>query len=283
MKDIQPEILIQKIDDAEIQYLHYKSSGPPLVLMHATGFNPWLWHPIARKLAPQYRVIAPYFCDHREGAPETGGVSWLFLARDLAHLCKKLSIDNPYMAGHSMGATVSIIAHAKYGLPAMKMMLIEPILLPEMVYDSRFTVDQHPLAAKSLKRRNTWADEDEAREYLKSKKLFARWNNEMMELYVHYGMKADVAGGLELSCNPRREAALFMGGNHYNPWPLLKKIKCPVMVVEGGTSENKMFIDLHKVAALIPGGAYHEVSKAGHLIPMEKPDEIAHLMLEFFS
>ncbi len=283
MKEIQPEVLTQKIGDAEVQYLLYESSGPPLVLMHATGFNPWLWHPIARKLSPHYRIIAPYFCDHREGDPEAGGVSWLFLARDLAELCKKLSIEKPFVAGHSMGATVLIVAHAKYAMSAKKMMLIEPILLPEPAYSGVITLAQHPLASKSLKRRNKWNGKNEARNYLMTKKLFSRWDKEMMELYVLHGMKADEAGGLELSCNPRREAALFMGGNHYNPWPLLPKIECPAMVVEGGISDNRYFIDLHKITSLIPDGEYHEVENAGHLIPMEQPDEIAQIMIEYFT
>ncbi len=283
MKDIQPEILKQNIGDVEIQYLHYPGDGPQLLLMHATGFNPWLWHPIARNLSPRYRIIAPYFCDHRGGDPENGGVSWMILAQDLAHLCEKLSLHKPYLAGHSMGATVITIAHVNYGLPALKMMLIEPIFLPQLAYRVGITLEQHPIASKSIKRRNTWADEAEARNYLKSKKLFERWNEEMMDLYVQYGMMVDEKGGLTLTCNPRREAALFMGGNQYDPWPLLPKIKCPVLVLEGEASENRIFIDLKKIASLIPNGAYHEVKRAAHLIPMEQPDETARIMLDFFK
>jgi lipase len=283
MKDIQPEILKQQTGDVEIQYLHYPCSGPPLVLMHATGFNPWLWHPIARKLAHKYRVIAPYFCDHRQGEPESGGMDWMLLAKDLALLCEKISVDKPYMAGHSMGATVITIAHTTYGLSAMKMMLIEPIVLPRFMYTIGITLEQNPFAAKSIKRRNAWAGEADARNYLKSKNLFASWDEEMMDLYVRYGMQTGANGGLELACHPRREAALFMGSTQYDPWPLLRKIECPVLVVEGEKSENREFIDLRKIAGLVPDGAYHEVKDAGHLIPMEQPDEIARIMLEFFK
>ncbi|NLW66226.1 MAG: alpha/beta hydrolase, partial [Bacteriovoracaceae bacterium] len=56
-----PEILTQDIGDVDLSYLLYEGDGPTLILMHATGFLPWLWHPIARELAPSYRVIAPYF------------------------------------------------------------------------------------------------------------------------------------------------------------------------------------------------------------------------------
>jgi hypothetical protein len=29
-----------------------------------------------------------------------------------------------------------------------------------------------------------------------------------------------------------------MGGQHCDPWPLLETVDCPVLVVEGGESEN---------------------------------------------
>ena len=70
MNMVQPEVLSLNIGDVDIQYLHYPSDGPPLVMLHATGLLPWMWHPIAGRLASRYRVIAPYFCDHRAVEPE---------------------------------------------------------------------------------------------------------------------------------------------------------------------------------------------------------------------
>src|SRR5208337_3491529 len=87
-----PKVLTQDIGDADLSYLLYEGEGPPIVLLHATGFLPWLWHPIARELAPGRQVIAPYFCDHRESDPEKGGLNWLTVAQDLAELCKRLGL-----------------------------------------------------------------------------------------------------------------------------------------------------------------------------------------------
>lgn len=282
MAQPQPEIVTRSIGDVEIQYLHYPSDGPVLVLLHATGLLPWLWHPIARALSPHYRIIAPYFCDHRPAEPEEGGLSWKLLASDLARLCDALDLDTPFLAGHSMGATVSAIAAATEGLAARKMILIEPILLPGAIYRVGLDVEKHPLASRSIKRRNRWDSEEEVREYLASKKMFAKWDGEMMELYVKYGMISGDGGGLVLACHPRREASLFMGGLQFDPWPILPDIACPVMIVEGGESENRSFIDLPKVASLIPGGSYHLVPGAGHLVPQERPAEITRLFSEYF-
>jgi lipase len=283
MEQFQPSVYVQNIGDAEVQYLLYPGDGPPLVLLHATGFLPWLWHPIARALSPRYRVIAPYFCDHRTSEPEEGGLSWMVLAQDLARLCEKLSLDKPFIVGHSMGATVTAIAHGTQNLTIERMVLIEPIFLPQAIYTTGLNVEQHPLASRSIKRRNTWDSESEARSYLKSKKMFEKWDKEMLDLYIRYGMISGDGGGLALACHPRHEAALFMGGMSFDPWPILSKIQCPTLVVEGEASENQSFIDLPKIASLIPGGRYLMVKGAGHLIPQEQPGVIAQIIDDFFA
>jgi lipase len=278
-----PEIRSQDIGDAEIQYLDYPGDGPTVVMLHATGFQPWLWHPIARELAGDYHVMAPYFCDHRVADPAEGGLSWLLLSDDLLKLVESLGIEWPALVGHSMGATVSSIAEARSGGFASSMVLIEPIFLPSPFYSMEITVEQHPLAAKSLRRRSQWSGEDEAREYLRSKPLFDSWDEEMLGLYLEYGMTKADNGALELACRPEREAALFMGGRAQDPWLLLERISCPVLFVEGGESENRQVVDVARAASMIPRASITVVEGAGHLVPMEKPRETLELIRGFIE
>ncbi len=280
MSNNLPTISIQDIGDSKIQYLHYQGSGPTIVLLHATGFSPWLWHPIARELSEHFEIIAPYFCNHREADPEKGGLSWMLLAEDLCRLFELLKTDSAFLVGHSMGATVLTIANA-FRQMGEKMVLIEPIFLPRDFYKMQITVDQHPLASKSIKRRNQWNTRDEVLQDFKSKSFFQSWNDEMLELYIQHGMRDLDTGGIELACSPRREASLFMGGLQYDPWPIIEKVSCPVMVVEGQMSENRSYADLKKAADIFPNGMYHMVEDAGHLIPMEKPGQILELIQSF--
>ena len=282
-KVVMPQVLTQDIGDADLSYLLYEGDGPTLILMHATGFLPWLWHPIARELAPFFRIIAPYFCDHRETDPEKGGLSWMTIAEDLAVFCKSLGIKDAALAGHSMGATVLTLSVASFGLPARGLIMIEPIFLPQDFYTIELTVDEHPLASKSIRRRDSWQDKSEALDYLRTKPLFRKWDDEMLELYILYGMREGDSGGLTLSCSPKREASLFMGGMHYDPWPLLPMVTCPALIIEGQESDNRAFIDLKTATSLFPGGTYRPIEGAGHLIPMEKPAEITKIIREFFK
>jgi pimeloyl-ACP methyl ester carboxylesterase len=122
-----PQTLAINLGDAELPYLYYHGRGRAVVMLHATGFLPWLWHPIARALVGDYRLIAPYFCDYRESDPASG-LSWIKLAEDLSQMCERLNIASPVMVGHSMGATVMTIAQAAHSL-AHTVLLRMPVIL----------------------------------------------------------------------------------------------------------------------------------------------------------
>lgn len=283
MANKYPLIKREKIDDsAAVEYLLYEGSGPTILFLHGTGFLPWIWHPIARRLNNEYRIIAPYFCDHRDAEPGEGGLKWKILADDICKFCHRLDITNPYLVAHSMGATVITIAASIDPVLPKRMILMEPIFLPEEVYSTNMRVDQHPLASKSIKRRNEWKDRREAREYLVSRALYKNWDDEALDMFLNHGMVENTAGGITLACSPRHEASIFMGGLHFNPWPVLSGIQCPVLVMEGAESENRTFIDLRKAASLIPRGEYRLLEGVGHTIPMERPEEIAVIIREFY-
>ena len=274
---------MQDVGGAELPYLYYEGGTPQILFAHATGFLPWLWHPIIEDLTPPNQAWVPYICNYRDCDPEKGGLAWDIIAKDLSVLCSAQNIKNHLAVGHSMGATVLTIAAASLGMQPRAMILIEPIFLPEEFYSMDIKLKDHPLASQSIKRKNSWKDENAALEYLKSKSLFAGWDEQILQFYLKYGMEKQQEGELKLACSPRNEAAMFMGGKSTNPWPLIKKLTCPVLVVEGEKSSNKEFVDLPKAVSLLSDGRYKSVPDAGHLIPMQKPQEVAKIIKEFLT
>jgi lipase len=267
----------------EMEYLDYGGRGSPVVLLHATGFLPWLWHPIAAGIAQDHRIIAPCLYSHRPSDPHAGGLGWLLLAEDIQRLCLRLKIENPIFVGHSMGATIAILTHTVHHKAAAGLILIEPILLPRDAYRMPLPLEQHPLAARAIRRRNHWPDREAVWNDFKTKVFFQSWDPSMLSLYIRFGTCENEMGAVTLACSPLQEAALFMGGMQHDPWPELKRIKCPVWVVEGETSENRSWIDLQQVAGWIPESRYIQVPHAGHLVPMEKPQETLRLIRSFLK
>lgn len=280
-RDIPP-LKMHDVGNAQLPYLYYEGEPPQILFAHATGFLPWLWHPIIEELAPHHQAWAPYICNYRDCDPERG-LGWDMIARDLISFCSSQNILDNLAVGHSMGATVLTIASALFGLQPRGMILIEPIFLPEEFYLMDIKLKDHPLASQSIKRKNSWKDENAALDYLKSKSLFAGWDEQMLQFYLQYGMEKQAEGDLKLTCAPRNEAALFMGGKTTDPWPLLEKLKCPVLILEGENSTNKEFIDLKKAVSMLREGRYLSIPDAGHLIPMQKPKEVAKIIKEFLA
>ncbi len=121
-------------------------------------------------------------------------MKWKLLAEDLVAFCHQLNLSNLYIVAHSMGATVATITASLDETLARKMLLMEPIYLPEALYSMKMSVDQHPLASKSIKRRNAWRDRQEAREYLLARALYNSWDAEMLDLFLCHGMVENEAG-----------------------------------------------------------------------------------------
>jgi len=278
------DLQLQDVGGAALPFLFFagEPAALPMVFIHATGFLPWLWQPVFEEFASSGDIWAPYICNYRQCSPEEG-LEWVTVAEDLAGFCRSQSIQAPLLVGHSMGGTVATMASILYGLRPCALVLIEPIFLPDEFYRANITVKDHHMASKAIKRTNFWRNEEEAISYLKSRALFNDWDERIARLYIKYGMQKQKTGGLKLTCTPESEAAIFMGGRTYNPWPLLKKITCPVLVVEGEKSENKHLVDIKKIMNLLPSGVHKSVAGAGHLIPMQKPKETAEIIKDFIS
>ena len=71
------------------------------------------------------------------------------------------------------------------------------------------------------------------------------------------------------------------GRNEVQSLAAATEISCPILVVEGEKSVNRHLIDLKAAAAELPHGSYRLVADAGHLIPMEKPEEIIKIIADF--
>jgi len=277
------KLRLQNIGEAEFPYLFFKGevSPPHLIFMHGTGFIPWLWQPVIEEISPRGDSWAPFICNYRKCDPEKGGLAWAVVAEDLARFCRVQKIREPLFVGHSMGATVSVMACSLFGLKPRGLILIEPIFLPEEFYNGSTVVQDHPLASKAIKRKNSWKDEQEAIVYLKSRALFDGWDEQMLRLYVEHGMQKQKEGHLALTFSPQDEAAVFMGGRKTSPWPLLGSLTCPALVVEASETENKKYVDVKKIVAGLRQGSYKSIAGAGHLVCMQKPKEIAGIIKKF--
>ena len=55
-----PDLKMQDVGGAQLPYLHYDGGASPIIFVHATGFMPWLWHPVIKEFVPQNSAWAPF-------------------------------------------------------------------------------------------------------------------------------------------------------------------------------------------------------------------------------
>lgn len=274
----EPERTRYEFKDGVMAAWRWPNPGAPiLVFAHANGFNGGVYRQLLQPLSERFEIIAPDLRGHgRTSLPAdpTTHTSWDIYANDLLALYDRLDRRPALLAGHSMGASSTLLAAAR--MPdAPPLALVEPVVLPSSLYLMarspiwRFMKGSTiRLGATARKRSNGWPDRDAVISRYQSRPTFARWSDGVLENYLEDGLQ-DSADGVKLSCDPNWEAANFEGQGH----DLLKaarQLGDSVQVLKaqkGSTVINS--------AGLAARGVRIETLEGGHLIPMETPDRVA--------
>jgi len=270
-------------DETAIHLLDWGGSGPPLILIHATGFLAALWRPIAERLASRFRVIAIDQRGHGDSDKPPSGYSFEIFARDLQYVIEALELERPLAAGHSSGASTIVVHAAEHPGVISRAVLIEPILpRPDWYTSPPGGRTNLSLAASARQRRPVWRDADEAFASYRKKETFRIWREDVLRIYVEEGMRPREDGRVELKCPPEVEAQVFEAVRVPDFWSLLPTMECPSLFVWGAES-HLHGRGLDGAAEAVSNGRNVIVPETTHFLPQERPDEVARLMEEFLS
>jgi lipase len=273
-------------DGVAIHYLDWGGDGPPLILIHATGFLAALWRPIAERLCSRFRVVAYDQRGHGDSDKPAEGYCFEAFAADLQRLIEALALERPLAAGHSSGGTVVVVHAATHPGVISRAVLIEPIL------PRRDWFEQPPggrnansLAEAARRRRAVWPSVAELFQAYRERETFQTWREDVLRIYVEEGTRARDDGRVELKCPPELEAQFFEAVTLMDFWPLLPKMQCPSLVLWGAESHlrERLAGEVQEALLSASGGRTIAVPGATHFLPQERPDEVARLMEEFFS
>jgi pimeloyl-ACP methyl ester carboxylesterase len=133
----------------------------------------------------------------------------------------------------------------------------------------------------ATRRKPSFASPREALENFGSKTAFASWDERALAGYVEGGL-IERDGRFWLACDPQVEADAYRAGAAHGTYERLSEIRCPVLILAGGSSETHPEAFAAHLADLLPEGRYQIIPGAGHFLPMERPDLIArHITDEF--
>lgn len=262
------------LSDGDVSQLVWEGGAPPLHFAHANGFNAQTYRGLLAPLAPGLRIVASDARGHGFSTlPATPGLArgWTIFRDDLARVLERIAPDGAILAGHSMGATASLMVAAERPELVRALVLVEPVLMPKDV-----ATGASDLIERAAKRRDTFSSLEDAFAAYRGRGAFKTWPDETLRDYLEGGLEA-CGEGMRLACRPAWEAESFRS-TPPGVSALAARLRCPVTLIhaEAGTaSESEVAIFRH----LCPATRVIKQTGASHFLPMEFPELVREEIL----
>lgn len=257
-----------------------ETATPDIVFIHATGFNARTYRTLLGPLGERFHVLA---LDARGHGLTTlphklfSYTSWQRHRDDLIAVLEHFTAPVT-LAGHSMGATISLLTAGARTDLVNGLALLEPVILPAAAYASfqlplgpQLQRLAMPLSRSAAARRNEFASREEALAGFTGRGIFKTFPAEVIADYIGDGLVEDGKGGFKLACAPAFEAATYTAQRH-DPWGALRKVTDPLVLLRAEKGSTISEAAMHRVAAIKADARVATVEGAGHMLPMERPD-----------
>lgn len=262
-------------DGARIASYDFGGDGPPLLLAHATGFHAHVWKPVVDRLTDMFRCYA--FDERGHGAspaPPQRDFDWRRFGADARAVAAHFEMDRPFVAGHSAGGALLLLAEEDHPGTWGPIWTFEPVV-PDARQNGGTDGGDNPLAAGARRRRAHFDSHDDAFANYASKPPFGRFDPDALRAYVDYGFVPDPAGGVTLACRPEDEAATYEAGAASRAWDRLPGVLVPVHVAHGEDSTHFPASMMKAIVDRLPSATLEGFAGVGHFGPLEAPGAMA--------
>ncbi len=256
-------------------------SRPTLHWAHATGFSALTYLPILNALAEEMNVVAWDMRGH--GSSSGSGVrdsfsGWETYYRDMVAMLDA-SPEPIWLAGHSIGATCSLVAACQRPEKVKGLLLCEPVILDLQsrlllrLMRSLGRADRIGLAKGAARRRSTFPSREDALANYRAKATFRSWTDEWLRAYVDAGFRGDEGEVVQLACSPQWESLTFQH-TESSPWGRIKRLPIEVRVL-AGTRGSTFPQSVHsRFRRRMPGAKIVSIANSSHFLPMECPNAV---------
>jgi pimeloyl-ACP methyl ester carboxylesterase len=249
--------------------LHFKEHGQgrPVILLHGLFGSLDNWHPIALRLAEDFRVFA---LDHRNHgqSPHSAEMDYPVMAADVDRFCAARGLEAAMVIGHSMGGKTAMQLALHF--PARVAKLVVADMAPRAyaaAHDGIFAA----LLALELPRFEQRAQIEEA--------LTPAIPNPVLRRFLLKNLGRDAAGVFCWKMNLRDIAA--------NYWRLREPVAGdapfpkPTLFIRGGKSKYLQPEDEPLIREWFPAARIETIPEASHWVHADRPAEFLRLVLEF--
>jgi pimeloyl-ACP methyl ester carboxylesterase len=270
-----------RIDVGDGIALHVRTWGarpPAMLLVHGFSHGGFVWRTLADALSdamPGLGMAAVDLRGHGDSDRDPRGRYDIDThVADVAAVARALDVQDCVLVGHSLGASVAILAAERLPRRPQAVILVDggPGLSPAASAHVR---------EEFLQSKFRYRSPDEYRDQLRASMpmgsapvLQAMAADALAQLGPgEFRLKADRALGYQVH-DPGIDAAL---------WQALQRMRIPLLVVRGAASAlcTKAWCDAF--AARVPHAAIETVNRAGHAVMLDNPDRFNALVLQYLS
>jgi 3-oxoadipate enol-lactonase len=247
-----------------------QGAGRPVVLIHGFPMDRSIWAWQVESLARHYRLITPDLRGFGRSSVTQGKVTVEQWADDLAGMLDAFQITEPIvLAGLSMG-----------GYVAFRFFEAHRSRLAGLILCDTKAVADTPQAAAG-RRETAERLEREGTSFLADTML------PRLLAPATLDGRPEVVDGLRriiLAGDPAGYAATSRGlAERPNFTPLLPRIDCPTLLIVGRQDSISTVAEMSAMARAIPAARIVEIEDAGHVTPLEKPEEVTAAMEQFLA
>lgn len=254
---------------------------------HANAYPPKVYTQFLKLFEKDFQVFAMKQRPLWENAKISEVKNWHILADDLIRYLENQNIKTCIGMGHSLGATITLFASLKRPDLFSRLVLIEPVLLPSWVYHLQLVLPHYfykkimPVAKIARKRKDNWESKTKAFEHFRSKKVFSRIPDFILNDFIKFGTKETNNDQVELVFTKEWEAHLY--SRVTNPWKSLKHSKHPILGIRGEFSNTINKKSWQKWNRIQSNSKLVELKNTGHLVPFEEGKKIADLFYNWMN
>jgi 3-oxoadipate enol-lactonase len=254
-------------------YYEVTGEGPPVVLVHSAIADSSLWEDQVQALAPRFRVVRYDVAGFGRSPLAPGPLSHV---RDLRALLAHVGVERTAVVGNSMGGRIALEYALSYPRLVDALVLIALGLADHDWSEEMQRADEEEAdlveagdfqgAAESLLR--VWVDGPSRTPDAVDPALRERARRMIVRSYELYAEAAKAGEPKAEWLDPPAHARL-------------NELAVPTLVVVGDQDVSDTFESADRLAREIPGARKAIVPAAAHLLPLERPDELNDLLLDF--
>jgi pimeloyl-ACP methyl ester carboxylesterase len=269
-----------------------KAAAPRIVFAHGNGFASDAYYPFWRHLLSDFELVVYDQRSHGWNPRHAlDSHTQTRMADDMDAILNGVSsaFGKRRTAGifHSLSSIVSLLHVGRFGMVWDALVLFDPPIAPPPGHRLRKQAQAFEFALHdwALQRQRHFRDPSELASHFKKARRLRRWVPGAAELMASAITRPSPGGGYELICPPEYEAGIYKQNAEAGGWAALPNCRSALLIV--ASDPDAIDADppalVNRAIAEELGIRVVSMPDTGHLLPIERPQEVAGIVRDFLE